>query len=69
MVKAEIIIKIKDGGKLSIGLDLLKREDWNKGEWDLAEIISKSLLNIIEVISKQDGVELIKKKIITDKGE
>lgn len=64
MVKAEIIIKIKEGGKLSIGLDLLKREDWKESEWGLAEIIQESLLSIIKLISKQEGVELIKKEII-----
>ena len=63
MVKAELTIRIENGGA-NIDLDLLKSEDWTKEEWELANTIQEILLTSIKLIVENSDAKLIKQEII-----
>jgi len=64
MVKAELTIELQNDKDLHIGLDLLKREDANDIEFQIANTIQESLLVIINAITETGAADLIKKEII-----
>ena len=64
MVITQINIEIAKDKKLRFGFDLLKREDWSKEEWELAEIIESILMDMIKMIVKEGKAILIKQQII-----
>jgi len=64
MVKAELTIELKDGKDAHIGLDLLKREDWNEDEWNVANMIQETLLTMIKMVTDSGLAELEKQEII-----
>ena len=64
MVKAELTIEIQKDDKLHIGLDLLKREDAQDLEWQIANSIQDILLSVIKHITETTDAKLIKQEII-----
>jgi len=66
MVKAEITIEINKDNNLQLDLDLLKREDWKKDEYELAGIIQKILIDTINKIKRSGKVDEVKTETINE---